>query len=225
MRVYAISDQHGHLNLDIPRCDLLIHAGDICPDRCGPFRADRHPEQQGGWFVDTWMPWRMRQPADVVFATWGNHDYCGHLQNRQHSDFAGRTRLTVDGVVELNGLKIWCSPWSNPFMQWAFMKPPADLAEIYSRIPPDTDIIVSHQPPYGYGDQLTARSHGLTKSDRLGSMELLGTLDRIKPKAVVCGHFHSGRGAYSRGNTAIYNVAVVDEQYQLIHGPTEIRIP
>ena len=75
----------------------------------------------------------------------------------------------------------------------------------------DTDIIVSHQPPYGYGDQLSASSQGPSKSERLGSMELLATLDRIKPKAVVCGHFHSGRGTYSRGNTAIYNVAVAHE--------------
>jgi hypothetical protein len=85
MRVYAISDQHGHLNLEIPRCGLLIHAGDICPDRVGPFRAFRHPEQQGSWFLDEWLPWRLRQPADVVCATWGNHDYCGRLQNRASS--------------------------------------------------------------------------------------------------------------------------------------------
>ena len=133
--------------------------------------------------------------------------------------YAGRA--TSPGVVELNGLKMWFSPWSNPFMKWAFMKAPVELAAIYARIPADVDIVVSHQPPFGYGD-VPARIHEPTESGHLGSAELLAALDRIKPKAVICGHFHSGRGLYRHGNTAIYNVAVVDERYQLTHGPTEI---
>ena len=224
MRVYAISDQHGHLNLDIARGDLLIHAGDICPDRTGPFRARRHPEQQGAWFVDEWMPWRRRQPVDLVVATWGNHDFCGYLQNRSCIDLPEHTQLIIDGVIEWNGLTIWLSPWSNPFMKWAFMKPAADLETIYALIPARTDIIVSHQPPYGYGDCVPARRPE-DSPEHLGSLELLAALDRVKPKALICGHFHGGYGCYNRGDTAIYNVAVVDEQNQLIHDATEIRLP
>ena len=45
MRVVALSDQHGFLP-DIPSCDLLIVAGDVCPDRFGPFMAVHDPDQQ-----------------------------------------------------------------------------------------------------------------------------------------------------------------------------------
>ena len=49
MRIVALSDQHGFLP-DVPPCDLLIVAGDVCPDRFGPFMAVHDPHQQGAWF-------------------------------------------------------------------------------------------------------------------------------------------------------------------------------
>ena len=49
MRVVALSDQHGFLP-DVPPCDLLIVAGDVCPDRFGPFMAVHDPYQQQAWF-------------------------------------------------------------------------------------------------------------------------------------------------------------------------------
>ena len=42
MRVVALSDLHGFLP-DIPPCDLLIVAGNVCPDRFGPFTAMHDP--------------------------------------------------------------------------------------------------------------------------------------------------------------------------------------
>src|SRR5436190_15681713 len=49
MRIVALSDQHGFLP-NIPPCDLLIVAGDVCPDRFGPFMAVHDPYQQKAWF-------------------------------------------------------------------------------------------------------------------------------------------------------------------------------
>jgi hypothetical protein len=56
MRIVALSDQHGFLP-DVPPCDLLIVAGDVCPDRFGPFIAVHDPYQQQAWFDRTVRPW------------------------------------------------------------------------------------------------------------------------------------------------------------------------
>src|SRR3972149_4526559 len=76
MRIVALSDQHGHLP-DIPPCDLLIIAGDVCPDRFGPFWAMHAPEQQRSWFDRYVRPWPAEVPATHTLLTWGNHDWCG----------------------------------------------------------------------------------------------------------------------------------------------------
>src|SRR5262245_66452598 len=76
MRIVAISDQHGFLP-EIPPCDLVIVAGDVCPDRMGPFLAMHAPDQQKSWFNATIRPWLARSAATHKILTWGNHDWCG----------------------------------------------------------------------------------------------------------------------------------------------------
>lgn len=76
MRIVALSDQHGHLP-KIPPCDLLIIAGDVCPDRFGPFLAMHAPEQQKAWFDRHVGQWLADARATHKLITWGNHDWCG----------------------------------------------------------------------------------------------------------------------------------------------------
>lgn len=106
MRIVALSDLHGFLP-KIPACDLLIVAGDVCPDRFGPFRAVHDPYQQQAWFDRNVRPWLAAAPATHKLLTWGNHDWCGQtcsfrLDSPQH---AGTTNLQIlvdvghDGAV------------------------------------------------------------------------------------------------------------------------------
>jgi hypothetical protein len=78
VRIVAVSDLHGFLP-EIPACDLLIVAGDVCPDRFGPFMAVHDPYQQQAWFDRKVRPWLAEAPATHKLLTWGNHDWCGQL--------------------------------------------------------------------------------------------------------------------------------------------------
>src|SRR5215217_6124896 len=76
MKIVAVSDQHGFLPT-VPRCDLLIVAGDICQDFVDGVPAVTAPHDQKGWFDARIRAWLRGAPATHKLATWGNHDFCG----------------------------------------------------------------------------------------------------------------------------------------------------
>ena len=146
MRIVALSDQHGFLP-DIPPCDLLIVAGDVCPDRFGPFMARHEPHHQKAWFDHTARQWLSSGPATHKILTWGNHDWCGQACSfRSDSPEHARStdmQILVDEettvpVLGAGQISVWAIPWSNTFLQWAFMKEPGDLEPIYAAIPVGT---------------------------------------------------------------------------------------
>ena len=142
VRIVALSDQHGHLP-EVPPCDLLIIAGDVCPDGFGRQFARDAPEQQKAWFDQTIRPWVASAPATRTILTWGNHDWCGQLcAFEEASSAASALTIVVDNAKSVpNGgaaggaVRVWASPWSNQFGDWAFMKTPAELAPVYAAIP------------------------------------------------------------------------------------------
>lgn len=228
MRIVALSDQHGFLP-EIPPCDLLIVAGDVCPDRFGPFMAMHDPYQQKAWFDHTARPWLASAPATHKLMTWGNHDWCGQAcsfrsDSPEHASSTDLQILVDEGTtIPLSAggqVSVWGTPWSNRFLRWAFMKEPRDLEPFYAAIPDGTDILVSHQPPHGYGDHTFNLDSG--HLEHVGSHELIAAIERVRPKIVICGHVHGGFGRFEHLGIPIYNVSVVDEQYRLMHPPTVI---
>jgi 3',5'-cyclic AMP phosphodiesterase CpdA len=225
MRIAAISDQHGFLP-DIPECDLLIIAGDVCPDGFGRHVASETPRLQQDWFDRLVRPWLARSPATHKVLTWGNHDWCGEACDFSADEPpAGRTtslQIVIDQTTEVSvgdqKITLWASPWSNQFGYWSFMRQPEALAAVYQAIPEGIDILVSHQPAFGYGDEVPDFRTG--RPSHHGSRELLAAVDRVKPKVLICGHIHEGHGQFEHNGTRIFNVSVVDEHYQLVHKAT-----
>ncbi len=232
MRIVALSDQHGHLP-EIPSCDLLIVAGDVCPDRIGTSFAGDHPDRQKAWFDEHARAWLAKAPATHKILTWGNHDWCGQACRFDADSPAAASTTGLQIVVDEGTLvpaagtagrsiSVWATPWSREFDRWAFMKSPRELAEVYAAIPDRIDILVSHQPPYGHGDRYDHPGSGAV--EHLGSPELLDAISRIRPRLVVCGHLHGGHGRFEYDGIPILNVSVVNDDYRLVRPPTVIDV-
>lgn len=228
VKILCISDLHG-FTPKLQQSDIILHAGDICPtiDHSIPF--------QRSWLETNFTSWVRNLDCKHFIYCAGNHDwvyYDNHSHN--HKSFIDKAGFTVESskriylenaFVEVEGLKIWGSPWQNWFYDWAFNAHEPELEIIYSKIPNDVDIIVSHGPPFGYGDLAPRYKAGKSiGSENAGSKALLSAIDRINPKLVVTGHIHSGYGVYQYKNTKIVNASLLDEKYNLVNKPIEVEL-
>jgi Icc-related predicted phosphoesterase len=88
------------------------------------------------------------------------------------------------------------------------------IRAVWSNIPENTDVLITHGPAFGLGDKLES-------DERVGCEDLLHEINnRVKPKVHICGHIHSGYGEYeSESGTKILNVSICDEGYKPSNKP------
>jgi len=62
-------------------------------------------------------------------------------------------------------------------------------------------VLVTHVPPYNTQDKIFLGMHG-------GSKELRETIDKYKPRLVLCGHIHEDPGYMKTGKTLVVNCSM-----------------
>lgn len=215
MHIVAISDLHGWLPGRVPACDLLLIAGDVCPDVPGTAmraRLDEAAVAQAEWLRERFAPWLEDVPARDVLMCWGNHDYIGE---RPALVPAMRARLLTDEECVVEGWRVYATPWTHlqPDV-WALDIPLDQLAERMRAIPDRIDILMTHGPARGVLDRVVGGA-------RAGSTALAEAVERVRPRLHVFGHIHEARG--QQGSS--YNVSVLDVQYRPYALPlTEIEL-
>jgi predicted phosphohydrolase len=208
VRVVAVSDLHGQLPR-IPPCDLLLVAGDVCPLSDHSFAAQRTFLE--GPFAD----WLVRAPAGAIAGVAGNHDL---IAEAEPALLAGLpwTYLCGSGA-ELQGLRIWGSPYAVSYGDWAFMEPDDELEQRFAAIPAGLDVLMVHGPPYGVLDRAA-------RGADTGSQALRRAIVRTRPRIGIFGHIHEGRGEDRLAETRCLNVSLVDARYVLRHVPVELEL-
>lgn len=220
MKITAISDIHGYLP-DIPNCDLLLIAGDICP------ATDHSFYFQSQWLKADFCNWLNKVPAKNIIVVAGNHDWyfsnCSHKFSAQFVQFPKHVHYLQDSTVNIDGLNIYGTPWQPIFCDWAFNLNEIDLDSKFKAIPDNCDVLVTHGPPYGYCD-----ISDFQPGQHLGSKSLLKHIMRVLPKLVVFGHIHTGsHDPIQVGNTKqcnIVNVSYVNERYKPAYPPFTIDL-
>lgn len=226
MKTLAIADLHGFLP-DIPPCDLLLIAGDVCPDfhtmsraRYGESYAHtaNHGEyKQANWLKYEFSEWLEGIPAKHIVGIAGNHDFA--LEEFPGLGHALPWTYLRDSSVEIEGIRIYGIPWVPSLPRWAFSLPDDRLRMAFEAIERPVDVILSHGPPFGHLD-FVAPQFG---SCHVGAEAANEAIRRTVPWTFICGHIHEGRGhKVHPAGTSIYNVAHVDEAYKGFRGPVEI---
>jgi Icc-related predicted phosphoesterase len=221
-KILCISDTHGKHN-QIPlewleEADIIIHSGDI--SNVGGLREI---ENFCEWFSS------LSQYKHKIFIA-GNHDF-GFEKDPIDTTRIVREYPNIvyleDSMVEVEGLKIYGSPWQPEFFNWAFnLERGSEILEKWNMIPLDTDILITHGPAYGECDWVVPRKkHGgehvkFTDGGCVGCEDLLDViLNKVCPKFHISGHVHSAHGESFKGNTHFINASTLNERYEVQYQP------
>lgn len=218
MKILTLSDTHNqHKNIPSEvisnldgNIDMILHAGDMTSSgskfECTEFF---------NWFSQ--LPFRYK----VVIA--GNHDFFfDDAPDEDIQEFLSNYPDVIylnDSGVEIEGLKIWGSPITPYFFNWAFNRIGDTIKTHWDLIPLDTDILVTHGPVYGYLDMTQdKRNVGCTYlRDKIQEMSNL--------KLYVCGHIHEDYGMIdTRPGPIFVNASVLNLNYRMTRLPILIEI-
>jgi predicted phosphodiesterase len=207
MKLVLISDTHNfHRELFIPDGDVIIHAGDWTTrgdfDECRDFI---------GWFCSL--------PHRVKIFIGGNHEV-GWERNLWYRDLKPDDAIYLENTsVTIEGFKIYGSPYTPAFGAWAFMYHTDEQAEgLWSMIPDDTDILVTHGPVYKCLDWSPYVIIG-RDNQNVGCPVLRKHVDRVKPKLHVAGHIHEGYGELKADKTRFINASICNGDYEAVNRP------
>jgi Icc-related predicted phosphoesterase len=203
MKFVAIADTHGkHDELELPPGDVLIHAGDM---------TMRGKESE----VVDFLNWFQQQPFDHKVLIAGNHDFFfERAEDLIIKQFLPSNIIYLqDSSATINGIKLWGSPITPWFYNWAFNRERGEeIKQHWDLIPGDTDIIITHGPVFGILDE--------TRDGRnVGCEDLLEKAKIIKPKVHICGHIHESYGTAEEDGIKFINASVLNARYELAHDP------
>jgi Icc-related predicted phosphoesterase len=227
MKILCISDTHS-LHKKIPKewmvpADILIHAGDI-----SSLGYTHEIKEFCKWFDS------LDQYDNKIFIA-GNHDW-GFQPKNYHNNYDSVMEVIrsyknfdylIDEYVEITNVegekvKIYGSPWQPEFHQWAFnLQRGEEIQKKWDLIPNDTDVLITHGPPYGIGDFVPYKG-----GEYVGCKNLLDTIATKLPnlKAHIFGHIHYSYGVVMRNNVKFVNASNCNERYEPIQKPILIEI-
>jgi len=209
-RIAATADLHGNLP-DVPSCDVLLIAGDVCPIR------DHGLDYQRRWLEGTFAPWLAQLEVGAIVGIAGNHDFVAQSDPELMRSLPWR--YLCDESATVAGLTVHGSPWTPTFMDWAFMQDEADLERVWAAVPDTTDVLLTHGPPLGHGDVVV-------DGHRAGSEALARRVAELgRLRLHVFGHIHEGFGTRDRlGDALVANVSYVDFHYRPAQPPVVFEI-
>jgi len=201
-----LSDTHElHREVDVPSGDILFHGGDFTM-----FSRSLSA-------IDDFNDWLGELPHRVKSVVPGNHEFFLERDPSRRS-LLGNATVLINESIEVDGLRIWGSP-VMPLANVAFgMSSAEDRRRLYTQIPKNTDVLITHGPPYGILDS------ALGSGVHSGCRELFDAVMRVRPKLHVFGHVHGAHGIFQTNDTMFVNAALLGLDGGIDKDPIVLRM-
>lgn len=198
----CISDTHSkHHHLHLSGGDILIHAGD-CTSM--------------GTLNETlkFLDWFGRQNYTHRLLIAGNHDLIFEKEPEKIAEECSNRDIILlnDSGIELEGIKIWGSPVTPWYDDWAYNRHRGEeIKKHWDLIPSDTEILVTHGPSYGTLDEVKFQKRFFKN---VGCEELQKKIQSTDIKLHVFGHIHEGRNVKQLDQRISINASSLNEHYK-----------
>lgn len=215
MKIVYTSDTHGQLgalrNLlienhdEVGFGDVLVHAGDLTANGAiSEFESFSSELKEIG------------EEFRKIIIIAGNSDWCCMEDPelaRRIADDSGLIYLQ-DEAHEFEGVKFYGTPWTPKFGRWAFQSESEfKLKRYWAQIPDDTDVLITHGPPFGILDK------PMFDGKSAGSKSLADRISKIRPKINNFGHIHEGYGEMNKDGCNFINASLMDHNMNPVNKP------
>jgi Icc-related predicted phosphoesterase len=171
--------------------DVLLHCGDLT----SIWKRDKHEFDQ----LQELNEWFGSLNFNKIICIAGNHDRLLQDIPESRKVFTNAVYLQ-DEAYEYEGVKFYGTPWQLTCGNLAFNAFERSLETVWDKIPDDTDVLLTHSPPYSILDKTV---HG----DLIGSKTLLVRVGQVQPKIHCFGHCHAGNGNLKEDKIHYINAA------------------
>ena len=224
MKILTLSDTHG-LHNRIPKAwfvdaDIIMHSGD-CTNQ--------------GYIteIELFLKWYNSLNYTYKILIAGNHDFGFEEKPDRIKDVLLEYPDIIylqDSGVEIEGIKIYGSPQTPYFHNWAFncarnqqdsLAYDKPLIKTYwDKIPKDTQILITHGPPHGINDFVPYNGGEFTGCKDL--LEVVYNLPDLKMH--LHGHIHCGYGEQLINGVHYINASTCNERYEPVQNPILFEI-
>lgn len=212
IKIACIADTHEqaqNIPGGIPQCDILVHAGDMT--FLGEYDKLLKFNDWGG---------KIFLPETRKICVAGNHDKTLEGDIETARALLPHWTYLQDEAYEVFGLKFWGTPWSAEYHpeSWGFQLERGEKARAqWEAIPEDTDVLIVHGPPFGYGDKIESGDH-------VGCKELAYRLMDVRPRLTICGHVHTDPGVFAAPWGTVVNAATMTGGYKPKRKPIVVNL-
>lgn len=225
MKIACASDLHGQFRGVLwPRADVLVLAGDICPNRSRIRASDAFIQSM--WLSEELAPFLRKLItqefySDIIIIP-GNHDRVFDFElelGKEALQDLPNVHFLLDEGVKIGQRLFWGSPWTPWFYgnHWSFNLPDPKVNHARARaharrtwelIPKETDVLITHGPPFSIRDEC---ADGFQAGCPFLADEIF---KRIRPAAHIFGHIHEGYGAEIKNGIQFVNASVCTLDYK-----------